>query len=182
MSEEATVNVDMEPIEVDDEDDDSSYELPPDIALVRCSNGNPKMLDKALHGPNAKEWQEALQYEINQLEKFNTWVVMDLPPGQMTIPCSEVVRVKQGPDGKVQSYRVRIVAGGHRQTEGVNYTETFSAAAKMPTVRTVLTNAATQDWEMEHIDIKSVYLNVPSIWLEAGWMRVVHANVEGFHE
>ena len=44
--------------------------------------------------------------------------------------------------------------------EGVNYTETFSAAAKMPTVRTVLANAVHQDWEIEHIDVKSVYLNV----------------------
>jgi hypothetical protein len=43
----------------------------------------------------------------------------------------------------------------------VNYTETFSATAKMPTVRVVLGNAAEQDWEIEHIDIKSAYLNAP---------------------
>ena len=41
----------------------------------------------------------------------------------------------------------------------MNYTETFSAAAKMPTVRAVLANAAHQDWEIEHIDMKSAYLN-----------------------
>ena len=69
--------------------------------------------------------------------------------------------MKRGPDGEVQSYRVRIVAGGHRQVEGVNYTETFSAAAKMPTVRVVLANAAHQNWEIEHIDVKSAYLNAP---------------------
>ena len=69
----------------------------------------------------------------------------DLPTGQTAIPCSKVMRVKRGPDGKVQSYRVWIIAGGHRQVEGVNYTETFSAAAKMPTVRVVLANAAHQD-------------------------------------
>ena len=86
---------------------------------------------------------------------------MDLPPGQMAIPCSEVVRVKRGPDGKVQSYRVRIVAGSHRQVGGVNYTKMFSAAAKMPMVQVVLANAAHQDWEMEHVDVKSAYLNAP---------------------
>ena len=31
----------------------------------------------------------------------------------------------------------------------------------MPTVRVVLGNAAEQDWEIEHIDIKSAYLNAP---------------------
>ena len=88
------VNTEVEPTQEVDEGDDSSYELPPDIALIRCSNGDPKMLDEVLCGPNTKEWQEALQYEINQLEKFNTWIVTDLPSGQMPIPCSEVVRVE----------------------------------------------------------------------------------------
>jgi Reverse transcriptase (RNA-dependent DNA polymerase) len=41
----------------------------------------------------------------------------------------------------------------------VNYTETFSAAAKMPTVCAVLANAAHQDWEIKHVDVKSAYLN-----------------------
>ena len=72
-----------------------------------------------------------------------------------------MVRVKRGPDGEVQSYRVRIVAGGHKQIEGVNYTETFLAAAKMPTVQVILANAAHQDWEIEHVDVKSAYLNAP---------------------
>jgi Reverse transcriptase (RNA-dependent DNA polymerase)/gag-polypeptide of LTR copia-type len=137
------------------------YDLPPDFAMVGQVGSDPRTLDEALRGPNSKEWQTALDYEINQLQKLGTWVVEDLPHGQTTIPCSEVVKVKRGPKGEVQSYRVRIVAGGHRQVEGVNYTETFSAAAKMPTVRVVLANAAHQDWEIEHVDVKSAYLNAP---------------------
>ena len=81
-----------------------------------------------------------LDYEINQLEKMGTWVVEDLPPGHTAIPCSEVLRYKRGPDGEIQSYCVCIVAGRHKQVEGLNYMETFSAAAKMPAVRVVLTN------------------------------------------
>ena len=120
-----------------------------------------KMLDKLLCGLNAKKWQEALDYKISQLEKHGTWVVQDLPPGQTAIPCSEVIRVKRGPNGEVQSYRVRIVARGHRQVKDVSYTKTFLAAAKMPTVHVVLANAVHQDWEIEHVDVKSVYLNAP---------------------
>ena len=90
---------------------------------------------------------------------MNTWTVEDLPPGYTAIPCSVVLRHKRGPDGQIQSYRVRIVAGGHRQVQGINYSETFSTAAKMPAVRVVLANAAEQDWEIEHVDVKSAYLN-----------------------
>ena len=31
----------------------------------------------------------------------------------------------------------------------------------MPTVHVVLANAAHQDWEIEHVDVKSAYLNAP---------------------
>ena len=41
-------------------DYDDHYNLPPDIALIGCASSDPKTLDKALHGLNAKEWQEAL--------------------------------------------------------------------------------------------------------------------------
>jgi len=43
----------------------------------------------------------------------------------------------------------------------VDYQERFPAAAKMPTVRVVLGNAAQQDWEMHQVDVKSAYLNAP---------------------
>ena len=79
-------------------------------------NTEPCLLDKALRGPNAKEWQAAL----------GTWVTEALPDGYTAIPCNEVLRKKRGPNGEILSYRVRIVAGGHKQVEGVNYTETFS--------------------------------------------------------
>ena len=146
-----------------EEDDsiDSPYILPPEFALVGYAFSDPTTLDEALHCPNVKEWLKALDYKISQLERLGTWVVKDLPPGQSAIPCSGVTRVKRGPNREVQSYRVCIIAGGHRQVEGVNYTETFSAAAKMPTVRTVLANAAHNDWEIEHVDVKSAYLNAP---------------------
>ena len=89
--------------------------------------------------------------------------MVDLPAGHTDIPCSEVVRVKQGLNGNIQSYRVRIVAGGHKQVEGVNYTKTSSAAAKMPMICTILANAASQDWEIEHIDVKSAYVRVTAV-------------------
>ena len=86
-------------------------------------------------------------------------MVEDLPKEHTAIPCSEVLKIKRGPDGEIKSYRVRIVVGGHRKIECVNYTETFSSVAKMPLVCTILTNAMEQDWEIEHVNIKSAYLN-----------------------
>jgi hypothetical protein len=148
-------------IELPDNQEQMFTNLPPDFAVIGGLNSEPPSMDEALHGPDAQKWQEALNYEISQLKKMGTWIVEDLPAGHTAIPCTEVLRIKRGPDGKIQSYRVRIAAGGHRQVQGLNYTETFLAAEKMPTVRVVLANAAEQDWEIEHVDVKSAYLNAP---------------------
>ena len=142
-----------------EDEDDWEVELPHDFVLIGALGMEPKLLNDALSGPHAKEWQTALNYEIGQLQKLSTWVIEDLPKGHTAIPCSAVLKEKHGPNGEITSYQVRIVTGGHRQVEGVNYSETFSSAAKMPTMRVVLANAATQDWEIDHVNIKSVYLN-----------------------
>ena len=148
-------------IHLPEDDDDVFAMLPPDFATVGAMGTEPASLDEALRGPNAKEWQAALDYEISQLEKLGTWVLEDLPKGEPIIPCTEVLKEKRGPNGEIESYRVRIVAGGHKQVEGINYTETFSAAVKTPTVRVVLANAAEKDWEIHQIDVKSAYLQAP---------------------
>ncbi|KAG2741739.1 hypothetical protein P692DRAFT_20751289, partial [Suillus brevipes Sb2] len=38
-------------------------------------------LQQALNGPDSVEWEEALNYEISQLEKLGTWEIVDLPHG-----------------------------------------------------------------------------------------------------
>ena len=145
---------------IPEDKEDWEAELPPNFALIGALGTKLKSLDDALGGPHAKEWQTMLDYEIGQLEKLGTWVIEDLLKGHNTIPCSTVLKEKCGPDGKITSYQVCIVAEGHRQVKGVNYSETFSSTEKMPTIWVVLVNAATQDWEIEHVDIKSAYLNV----------------------
>ena len=120
--------------DLDKEEEIFSNNLPPEFALVGSIGSDPKTLDEVLHGPDVKHWQEALKYKIDQLEKLETWDVVDLPQGHTAIPCSEVIKVKCGPNSETLSYQVRIITSGHRQVKGINYTETFSATAKMPTV------------------------------------------------
>ena len=75
----------------DKEDNDRIFDtLPPDFALLGPFNSEPHSLDEALHGPDAKQWQMALDYKIGQLEKLGTWAIEDPPKGHTPIPCTEV--------------------------------------------------------------------------------------------
>ena len=46
---------------------------------------------------------------------------------------------KQTLEGKIDCYKVRLVAKGYNQTYGIEYDETFATVAKMNTVSTLVT-------------------------------------------
>ena len=93
-----------------------------------------KMLDKVLCTPHTKQWQTAYNYEIAQLKKLSTWELVRLLPGKTPIPHSLIFKEKLGTDGNINSWCIQLVAGGHRQTYGVDYDDTFAMAAKMPSI------------------------------------------------
>jgi hypothetical protein len=116
-------------------------------------------LREALSGPDGPEWQEAVDYEISQLEKLRAWEVVTPPRNANIIPCHFVLATKRGPEGEKLKLRARLVANGQRQKHGLDYSETFAPTTNMTTIRAVLSIAAHRDWEIHQIDVKSAYLN-----------------------
>ena len=61
---------------------DMSVLLLTDFALGSLMGTEPKMLDKVLCTPHAKEWQNAYNYEIGQFTKLSTWDLVHLLAGK----------------------------------------------------------------------------------------------------
>ena len=137
--------------------DEQAVELTSQLALAAVEPE--PTLQQALNGPDAVEWQEAIDYEISQLEKLGAWEVVDRPAHANVIPCHYVLVTKRGPDGEKLKLRARLVANGQRQQHGLDYSDTFAPTSNMSTIRTVLSMAASQDWEIHQVDIKSAYLH-----------------------
>ena len=117
-------------------------------------------LQQALNGPDAIEWQEAIDYQLSQLEKLGAWEVVNAPRNANIIPCHYVLVTKHGPNGEKLKLRARLVANGQRQQYGLDYSEMFAPTSNMSTIRAVLTMAAQCNWEIHQVDIKSAYLHV----------------------
>jgi hypothetical protein len=79
-------------------------------------------------------WREAVQAEIKALEDNNARTLVSLPPNKVAIGCKWVYKVKHKADESVERYKVRLVAKGYTQCEGLDYFETFSPMAKLTTV------------------------------------------------
>ena len=116
-------------------------------------------MKEALSGSDALEWQDAINYEIGQLEKLGVWKIVRPPPRANIIPCHYVLVTKRGPDDEKIKFHVQLVANSQHQKQGIDYSETFAPTTNMTTIHTVLTMAARQNWEIHQINIKSVYLN-----------------------
>ncbi|KAJ4808000.1 Retroelement pol polyprotein-like [Rhynchospora pubera] len=83
----------------------------------------------------SKSWCDAMQSEIDALERNETWTLENLPANKTAIDCKWVYHIKYHADGRVERYKARLVALGNKQVEGIDYTETFAPVAKMVSVR-----------------------------------------------
>ena len=120
----------------------------------------PASYHEAMNGPNSAQWKAAWEKEIGRLEKARTWDLVDrFPPNTPVIPCDLVFKTKRDADNEIVEHRLQIVAGGHKQRKGIDYEESFSCTAKMPSCRVVIGHATRENWEIHQVDVKSAYLN-----------------------
>ena len=110
----------------------------------------PKDVQKA---KSQKEWREAMEAEMEALEKNGTWEVCELPPGKKPVGCKWVFTIKRKADGTVERNKARLVAKGYTQTYGVDYSETFSPVAKIDTIRVLFSVAANLGWPLISVEI-----------------------------
>ena len=54
------------------------------------------------------------------------WMLVDPPEGILPIEYKWIFKRKIGADGKVETYKVRLIAKEFHQRQGVDYKETFS--------------------------------------------------------
>lgn len=102
----------------------------------------PRNVEKAIEDPR---WVQAMNEEMEALNKNATWTLVPLPKGKKPVGCKWVFSIKYKADGSIERYKARLVAKGFTQTYGVDYQETFSPVAKLSTVRVLLSLAVNLD-------------------------------------
>ncbi|GJU55419.1 hypothetical protein Tco_0060963 [Tanacetum coccineum] len=74
-------------------------------------------------------WIEAMQEALNEFEHFKVWEMVPHPDRVMIITLKCIYKVKLDELGGVLENKVRLVARGYRQEEGIDFEESFSLVA-----------------------------------------------------
>lgn len=119
----------------------------------------------AMKSPNVSHWLYAMATELRGLLEQNTYTLIDTSKLRTSsgvpvnvIPAKWVYDYKYKIDGSIKRFKARWVARGDLQKYGLDYRETFAPVAKITTLRVLLTIAAANDWEVEHMDVVTAFL------------------------
>lgn len=120
------------------------------------ADSEPMNFDEAVRD---KRWRQAMEEEIESIEKNNTWELTTFPKGHRAIGVKWVYKTKKNSDGDVEKYKIRLVAKGYKKIQGINYEEVYAPVARIETIHLLISLAAQMKWKIHQLDVKSTFLN-----------------------
>lgn len=70
-----------------------------------------------------------------------------------------VFKINRNSDGSINRHKSRLVAKGYIQRHGIDFEEVFAPVARIETVRFIIGLAASNGWEIHHLDVKTAFLH-----------------------
>ena len=127
-----------------------------EVNMVQINSSDPSTFTDAQMCIN---WREAMDAEVDSIEKNHTWELSDLPYGAKCIGVKWIYKTKLNELGEVSKYKARLVAKGYALEHEVDYTEVYAPVARMDTIRTIVSTAAQKGWDIFQLDVKSAFLH-----------------------
>jgi hypothetical protein len=106
-----------------------------------------------------KEWANAMTEEYQSIMKNDVWEIVPRPKSKDVVSSKWLYKIKHVADGSIEKYKVRFVAHGFSQKEGIDYEETFALVARYTSIRTIISLVAKMKWKLHQMDVKITFLN-----------------------
>lgn len=111
-------------------------------AAVKTDPAIPKTYAAAMLSPFLKQWREACEAEMRQMEDMKVFEVCYLPAGERVTDIKWVFLLKRDADNRPVKFKARLVAREFSQVKGVNYAKTVAPTATFSALRILMTIVA----------------------------------------
>eukprot|EP00253_Pinus_taeda_P003356 PITA_03356 len=99
------------------------------MALVgECVATEPSYFEEEVQQPF---WMDTMVEEYDSIMRNNVWDVVPRLGDKSVVTSQWLYKVKQVADGSIEKHKVRFVARGFTQVEGIDYDETFAPIARI---------------------------------------------------
>ena len=120
----------------------------------------PRGVRQAAVSPEHAEWRAAMAKEVGSVRAQQVLGPLQWPPpGANVIPTHVVFDLKYHKDGSIARYKARVVAGGDRQVEGVDFAEVFAPTVRMTSLRVFASVVCSLGGAAHQFDVVTAFLN-----------------------
>ena len=126
------------------------------------ADDDPRTYKQAMEAYDADYWNDGYDQEIDSMHRHGVWTLVprsSVPKDRRIVGSRPVFFRKRDENNNVSRRKVRVVAKGYSQVEGVDFTDTFAPVSRLESVRAVLALVASQDWEIHQFDVKTAFLH-----------------------
>jgi len=100
-----------------------------------------------------------MQEEQNQFQRNDVWDLVVKSQRKNIIGTNRVFMNKLNEQGEMVRNKVRLVAQGYSQQEGIDYAETFALVARFKAIRLLMSYVVSHGIILYQMDVKSSFLN-----------------------
>ncbi|CDO77251.1 hypothetical protein BN946_scf184753.g1 [Trametes cinnabarina] len=140
---------------------DLDHALAATLQLDHDYAGDPTSLKEALSSAFSQEWTTALKEEFASIKELGVYKLIPrraVPYGRRIMHGKPVFRLKRDEHGNPVRFKARWVCKGYEAVWGQDYNRTTSPTMRMESFRVLLHLAASLNWELLQVDVKTAFL------------------------
>nr|GEX94092.1 hypothetical protein [Tanacetum cinerariifolium] len=125
---------------------------------LTVSIAEPKNIKEAMEN---SVWINAIHEELNQFDRVEVWELVDKPYGKHVIKLKWLWKNKKDEEQTVIRNKVRLVAKGYAQEEGIDFEESFTPVSRLEAILIFVAYVAHKSFLIYQMDVKTEFLNGP---------------------
>ena len=126
--------------------------------LTYVLEGEPQTFKEVVNSIESLMCKEAITSEIESILHNHTWELVDILPCCKPLSSTWVFKRKRKVDGSIDKCKARLVIKSYKQTEDLDYFDTYSFVTRINSTRMVLAIVDLRNLEVHQMDVKITFL------------------------